>query len=50
MSTDLLETSAATWSDHTEEPPVVDPRLLPPTEATLADRLAAWRLRHHLPR
>ena len=50
MSTDLLETSAATWSDHTDEPPVVDPRLRPPTEATLGERLAAWRLRHHLRR
>ena len=50
MTTDLLETSAATWSDHTDEPPVVDPRLRPPTEATRAERLAAWRLRHHLRR
>ncbi len=50
MSTDLLDSSAATWSDHLDDPPVVDPRLRPPTSATTGERLAAWRLRHHLRR
>jgi ABC-type multidrug transport system fused ATPase/permease subunit len=47
---DLLATSAETWSDHTDDPPAVDPRLRPPTDATTGERLAAWRLRHHLRR
>ncbi len=50
MSTDLLDSSAATWSDHGDDPPVVDPQLRPPTDAPVAERLAAWRLRHHLRR
>jgi ABC-type multidrug transport system fused ATPase/permease subunit len=50
MSTILLETSAETWSDHADDPPVVDPRLVPPAHASLSDRLSAWRLRHHLRR
>ena len=50
MTTDLLDTSAATWSDHTTDPPAVDPRLRVPTEAPVRERLAAWRLRHHLRR
>ena len=50
MSSDLLDTSAATWSDHTTDPPVVDPRLRPQSEAPAGERLTAWRLRHHLRR
>jgi ABC-type multidrug transport system fused ATPase/permease subunit len=50
MSTDLLSTSAETWSDHASDVPAVDPRLRPPTDATPAQRLAAWRMRHHLRR
>ena len=50
MITDLLETSAETWSDHTDDPPSVDPRLRPPRDAGVGERLAAWRLRHHLRR
>ena len=45
-----LEDSAATWSDHRADPPVIDPRLVPPTGASRSERLAAWRLRHHLRR
>ena len=45
-----LEDSAATWSDHAADPPVVDPRLEPPTAAARSERLAAWRVRHHLRR
>jgi ABC-type multidrug transport system fused ATPase/permease subunit len=47
---DLLATSATTWSDHTDDAPAVDPRLRAPAEATTRERLAAWRLRHHLRR
>jgi ABC-type multidrug transport system fused ATPase/permease subunit len=47
---DLLTSSASTWSDHADEAPVVDPRLVPPRDATAGERLAAWRLRHHLRR
>ena len=50
MTTDLLGTSAATWADHRDDSPVVDPRLLPPVGAPMAERLRAWRLRHHLRR
>ncbi|WP_244247057.1 ABC transporter ATP-binding protein [Nocardioides euryhalodurans] len=50
MSSDVLETSAATWSDHRDDAPVVDPRLRPPTDASPSERLAAWRMRHHLRR
>ena len=50
MTTDLLSTSAATWSDHSGDEPTVDPRLQPPHDATPAERLAAWRMRHHLRR
>jgi ABC-type multidrug transport system fused ATPase/permease subunit len=50
VSSELLETSAATWSDHTGDRPPVDPRLTPPAEATPVDRFAAWRMRHHLRR
>ena len=46
----LLSSSAETWSDHTDEAPVVDPRLVPPRDATAGERFAAWRLRHHLRR
>ncbi len=46
----LLSSSAETWSDHADEAPVVDPRLLPPEDATAGERFAAWRLRHHLRR
>lgn len=47
---DPLGTSAATWSDHSDDAPAVDPRLRPPTAAGVAERLAAWRLRHQLRR
>ena len=50
MTAGLLGTSAATWSHHGDDPPAVDPRLRPPVEAPVAERLAAWRLRHHLRR
>ena len=50
MTSDLLDTSAATWSDHGNDAPAVDPRLRPPVGAPPAERLAAWRLRHHLRR
>jgi ABC-type multidrug transport system fused ATPase/permease subunit len=50
VTTDLLDTSATTWSDHGDDTPVVDPRLRPPVDAPVAERLAAWRLRHHLRR
>ena len=50
MISDLLATSADTWSDHTDDPPAVDPRLRPPRDARMRERLAAWRLRHHLRR
>ena len=43
-----LEDSATTWSDHSADPPVVDPRLVPPVGAGWSERLSAWRLRHHL--
>ncbi|HYH34559.1 MAG TPA: ABC transporter ATP-binding protein, partial [Nocardioides sp.] len=50
MSTDLLASSADTWTDHADDQPVVDPRLRPPTGATTRERVAAWRVRHHLRR
>ena len=48
--TDPLATSAATWPDRPATDTVVDPRLIPPTDAPLHERLAAWRMRHHLRR
>ncbi|MDE9364792.1 ABC transporter ATP-binding protein [Luteipulveratus sp. YIM 133132] len=48
--TDPLATSADTWSDHSADPPVVDPRLRPPDEASVGERVASWRMRHHLRR
>ncbi len=50
MSSGLLESSTGTWSDHTSDEPNVDPRLTPPTDATYSERIAAWRMRHHLRR
>ena len=50
MTSDLLQTSAETWSDHAHDRPAVDPRLTPPAEATPVERFAAWRMRHHLRR
>jgi len=50
MTTDLLATSAETWSDHSADEPAVDPRLRPPTAATPVERFAAWRTRHQLRR
>ena len=50
MTSDLLDTSAATWSDHGRDAPAIDPRLRPPVDAPPAERLAAWRMRHHLRR
>jgi len=49
VSTALVD-SAATWSDHTDDPAVVDPRLRPPVDASAGERFAAWRMRHHLRR
>jgi ABC-type multidrug transport system fused ATPase/permease subunit len=46
----LLDTSAETWDDHLDDAPAVDPRLQPPTGAPASERLAAWRVRHHLRR
>jgi ABC-type multidrug transport system fused ATPase/permease subunit len=46
----LLLSSAATWSDHANDEPTVDPRLRPPVDATYSERFAAWRMRHHLRR
>ncbi len=40
---DLLSTSASTWSDHTDDAPVVDARLRPPADASWGERLSAWR-------
>jgi ABC-type multidrug transport system fused ATPase/permease subunit len=48
--TDLLAASATTWRDAAEERPAVDPRLHPPADASIGERLAAWRVRHHLRR
>jgi ABC-type multidrug transport system fused ATPase/permease subunit len=48
--TDLLATSAATWDDHTADRPAIDPRLRPPEDAAPRERMAAWRMRHHLRR
>ena len=50
MSTGLLQDSAATWSHHAHDAPAVDPRLTPPVGASPAERVAAWRMRHHLRR
>ena len=50
MSTDVLADSADTWTDHGAGRPAVDPRLTPPTDASTRQRLAAWRVRHHLRR
>jgi ABC-type multidrug transport system fused ATPase/permease subunit len=50
VSTDVLADSADTWNDHTADRPAVDPRLTPPTDASARERLAAWRMRHHLRR
>jgi ABC-type multidrug transport system fused ATPase/permease subunit len=47
---DLLASSADTWSDHSDELPAVDPRLRPPVDASAGERFSAWRLRHHLRR
>jgi len=53
VTTDLLATSADTWRARPvgggDETPV-DPRLVPPTDATPMQRWAAWRMRHHLRR
>lgn len=48
MTDDLLANSQATWRDRSEVDPVVDPRLVPPREGSTRERLAAWRIRHHL--
>jgi ABC-type multidrug transport system fused ATPase/permease subunit len=50
VSTDLLATSAETWRDRRPDESPVDPRLLPPDDATPMQRWAAWRVRHHLRR
>jgi ABC-type multidrug transport system fused ATPase/permease subunit len=50
VTSDQLDTSAATWSDHGHDAPAVDPRLRPPVDAPPAERFAAWRMRHHLRR
>ena len=45
---DLLGTSADTWRDRTLDPPAVPPELVPPTEASIRQRLRALRRRHLL--
>jgi ABC-type multidrug transport system fused ATPase/permease subunit len=47
---DPLRTSAATWREPQQAVPAVDPRLEPPASAPVRERLAAWRMRHHLRR
>ncbi len=48
-ATDVLrETSTDTWTDHSTDLPVIDPRLVPPADATPSERFSAWRVRHHL--
>ena len=50
MTTDLLATSAATWRDRDEDPPVIPDELRPPRDGGLRDRnRALWR-RHDLRR
>ena len=45
---DLLETSAETWRDRTQDPPAVPPELVPPRHASIRERLRALRSRHLL--
>jgi ABC-type multidrug transport system fused ATPase/permease subunit len=45
-----LADSAETWDEQTGDEPAVDPRLLPPRDARVSERLAAWRMRHLLRR
>jgi len=45
---DLLETSAETWRDRTQDPPAVPPELVPPRHASIRQRLRALRRRHLL--
>lgn len=45
---DLLETSADTWRDRTLDPPAVPPGLVPPSDASILERLRALRRRHIL--
>ena len=48
MVPDLLETSADTWRDRTLDPPAVPPQLVPPSDASIGERLRALRRRHLL--
>jgi len=45
---DLLETSADTWRDRTLDPPAVPLELVPPSDASIRERLRALRRRHLL--
>lgn len=48
--TDLLETSPDTWRDRALDPPAIPPELLPPVDATPAERNRALWARHDLRR
>ena len=50
MSTDLLASSAETWRDRTDDPPVIPDELRPPEHAGLRDRNRALWQRHELRR
>ena len=45
---DLLGSSADTWRDRTLDPPAVPPELVPPSDASIRERLRALRRRHLL--
>ncbi len=45
---DLLGTSADTWRDRTLDPPALPPELVPPSDASIRERLRALRRRHLL--
>ena len=50
MSTDLLATSAETWRDRGDDPPVIPDELRPPEHAGLRERNRALWQRHDLRR
>jgi len=45
---DLLASSADTWRDRTLDPPAMPPELVPPSNASIRERLRALRRRHLL--
>ena len=56
MTSDLLDTSAATWLDHGQDPPALDPRLRPPVDdhprgftlgVRIDDANGRWEQRRH---